>query len=230
MLAGKHEGFLLTFHDRSSTMFSMNKLTTEKRVAILSALVEGNSLRSTSRMVGVSINTVTKLLIDAGQARAKFQDEAMRNLTCRRLQLDEIWSFCQMKEKNVPDNRKDEFGVGDVYTWVAIDADTKLVPGFLVGERDGEWAKAFVVDLSKRLANRVQVTSDGHKAYLEAVEAAFGGEVDYAMLIKQYGAGKPSKDADTKYSPPECIGCERHAVSGNPDPAEISTTSWNGRT
>lgn len=202
----------------------MNQLSTEKRVAILSALVEGNSLRSTSRMIGVSINTVTKLLVEAGKTAAKYQDEVMRNLPCGRLQLDEIWSFCGMKQKNVPDERKDEFGLGDVYTWVAIDADTKLVPAFLVGQRDGEWAKAFVVDLSKRLACRVQVTSDGHKAYLEAVETAFGGDVDYAMLIKQYGSGKPSKDADTKYSPPDCIGCERHAVSGNPDPDHISTS------
>lgn len=202
----------------------MNKLSTEKRVAILFALVEGNRLRSTSRMVGVSINTVTKLLVDAGKVAAKYQDEVMKNLTCRRLQLDEIWSFCAMKEKNVPDELKGTFGIGDVYAWVAIDAETKLVPSFLVGERDGDWAKAFVQDLSQRLTHRVQVTSDGHKAYLEAIEVAFGCDVDYAMLIKQYGSGKPSKDSDTKYTPPDCIGCERHAVSGNPDPDHISTS------
>jgi len=199
----------------------MNKLTTEKRCAVVSALVEGCSIRSTVRMTGVAKNTVTKLLVDLGQVCSDFQDQTLRNLTCKRLQLDEIWSFCHSKAKNVPDDKKNTFGYGDVWTWVAIDADTKLVPSWLVAGRDAGSARAFVDDLASRLANRVQLTSDGHKAYLEAVDGAFGGQVDYAMLIKIYGA---APEGEKRYSPAECIGCDQRVVSGNPDQQHVSTS------
>ena len=164
----------------------MNRLPVESRARIIGCLVEGMSMRATTRLVGCSINTVTKLLVDLGTACAIYQHETMRNLQCKRLQLDEIWSFCYSKQKNTPPNIRG-LGRGDVWTWVAIDADTKLVPSFLVGGRDAEYAKDFVADLAERLANRAQVTTDGHKAYLNAVESAFGSEVDYAMLVKLYG-------------------------------------------
>jgi IS1 family transposase/lambda repressor-like predicted transcriptional regulator len=199
----------------------MNKLPLAKRVAILRALTEGCSLRSTSRMAGASINTVTKLLIDAGKACARYQHEVMRKLDCRRLQLDEIWGFVYAKDKNVPAEMEGQFGVGSVWTWVAIDADTKLIPSWLVGLRDGDHARAFVDDLAGRLANRVQITTDGLKAYLLAVDMSFGGLVDYAVLHKIYGAENPQ---EARYSPAQCIGCERHAVHGKPDPDHISTS------
>jgi IS1 family transposase len=202
----------------------MNKLPLEKRVAILSALVEGNSLRSTSRMVGVSINTVTKMLVDAGNVCAKYQREVMKNLSCRRLQIDEIWSFCAMKQKNIPAERRDEFGIGDVWTWVAIDAETKLVPCWLVGLRDSCHAVDFVKDLATRLANRVQVTSDGLRTYIEAMEQGFGGAVDYAMLIKIYSPEGSKQNPETRYSPGECCGTETNIVSGQPEDAHISTS------
>lgn len=201
----------------------MNRLSLEDRSAIISALVEGNSLRSTSRMVGVSINTVTKLLVDVGTACARYQHEAMRNLPCRRLQLDEIWSFCYAKQKNVPSEHQGEFGFGDVWTWVAIDAETKLVPSWLVAWRDGECAKTFVADLAGRLAHRVQITTDGLKAYVDAIEGAFGGEVDYAMLVKLYGGGE-GQGPEVKYSPGECCGTKRDVICGSPDRQHISTS------
>lgn len=172
-------------------------------------------------MVGVSINTVTKLLVDVGHACARYQHDVMRNLPCQRFELDEIWSFCSMKEKNIPEERKDEWGIGDVWTWVAIDAETKLVPCFLVGLRDAEHATHFVKDLADRLTNRVQLTTDGLRVYLTAVEAAFAGNVDYAMLIKVYG--RPQGE-ETRYSPPQCIGCEERIISGSPDEELISTS------
>lgn len=163
----------------------MNKLSTEKRAQILRMLVEGNSLRSTSRMSDVSINTVTKLLVDAGKACSEFQDRELRNLPCKRIQCDEIWSFVYSKEKNVPADKVGTFGVGDVWTWTALCADTKLVPAWLVGSRDAGCAKEFMLDLAARLANRIQLTTDGHKAYLSAVERAFGhAGIDYAMLAR----------------------------------------------
>jgi IS1 family transposase len=204
-------------------MFSMNKLNTAKRSAIVSALIEGNSLRSTTRMVGVSINTVTKLLVDGGAACAKYQHGALRNLPCKRLQCDEIWSFVQMKEKQVPAARKGERGIGDVWTWTAICAETKIVPCWLVGARDAMHACHFIADLASRLANRVQLTTDGHKPYLEAVEGAFGGEIDYAMLIKLYG-NSPGNTAEVRYSPGECIGTEKRTIVGQPDEHHISTS------
>jgi IS1 family transposase len=201
----------------------MNQLSIAKRVAIISALVEGNSLRSTTRMVGCSINTVTKLLVDAGEACARYQQEMLRNLTCRRIQCDEIWNFCYAKQKNVPPDKQGQFGYGDVWTWVAIDADTKLVPSLLVGSRDAMHAAHFIADLTSRLAHRVQLTTDGHRPYLEAVEGAFGGEIDYAMLIKLYG-NVPGNSAEARYSPGECTGTEKRPIVGHPDSDHISTS------
>ena len=220
-MLSKFDNRTLTFLTDQAYNISMNKLTTEKRCAVVSALVEGCSIRSTVRMTGVAKNTVTKLLVDLGQVCSDFQDQTLRNLTCKRLQLDEIWSFCHSKAKNVPDDKKNTFGYGDVWTWVAIDADTKLVPSWLVAGRDAGSARAFVDDLASRLANRVQLTSDGHKAYLEAVDGAFGGQVDYAMLIKIYGA---APEGEKRYSPAECIGCDQRVVSGNPDQQHVSTS------
>lgn len=162
------------------------------------------------------------MLADVGEACARHQDRVMRNLICRRIQCDEIWSFCGAKRKNVPDHRQGEFGVGDVWVWVAIDAGTKLVPSWLVGGRDGTFATAFITDLASRLAHRVQLTTDGHRPYLDAVEAGFGGEVDYAMLVKLYGNAGDLPDA--RYSPAECVGCRKTPFSGEPDPDRISTS------
>ncbi len=199
----------------------MNKLTTEKRVAVLKALVEGCSIRSVVRMTGVAKNTVIKLLVDAGDACARFQHKVMVNLPCRNLQCDELWCFCGMKQKNIPAAREGEEGIGDVWTWVAIDAETKLVPCFLVGARDAYCADMFMRDLAQRLTNRVQLTTDGFRAYLVAVENAFGFDIDYAMLIKIYGA---SKGEAGRYSPAECIGCEHKAITGSPNPDFVSTS------
>src|ERR1700681_145320 len=160
----------------------MNRLDSSKRSRVISALVEGNSLRSTSRMTGVAINTVVKLAVDAGAACSDYQDHVMRNLTCQRLQVDEIWSFCYAKAKNVtPEIAAKNPFAGDVWTWVAIDADSKLIPSWVVGPRDGVTARIFVNDLAKRLANRIQLTSDGLSVYLTAVEKAFSGHMDYAQ-------------------------------------------------
>jgi len=200
----------------------MNKLSIEKRVQILSCLVEGNSLRSISRMTGCSINTVTKLLIDVGRACAEYQDKTLRNLTCKRIQCDEIWSFCYAKEKNVPKEHRGEFGYGDVYTWTVMCADTKIVPSFLVGRRDSEHAKVFIKDLASRLKTRIQLTTDGHKVYLDAIEDAFGGDIDYAMLVKIYEL-TPTED-QRKYSPVECMGAEIKRISGNPVKEYVSTS------
>jgi IS1 family transposase len=204
-------------------MFMMNKLKTGKRAAIISALVEGNSLRSTTRMVGCSINTVTKLLVDAGHACAQYHHEPFRDLPCRRIQCDEIWSFCGMKQANVPDERKGERGVGDVWTWTAICADTKIVPCWLVGAGDGMHAAHFIADLASRLTCGVQLTTDGHKPCLEAVEGAFGGEIDYAMLIKLYGKVSGS-DSESRHSPGECIGARKTTIVGDPDYNHVSTS------
>ena len=199
----------------------MNRITIEKRVQVISALVEGNSLRSVVRMTGVAMNTIQKLLADLGQACTEYQDKAMRNLTCMHIQCDEIWQFCYAKDKNVPADKKGIFGFGDVWTWVALDADTKLVPSFMIGTRSGQTAKRFMNDLASRLANRVQLTTDGHRAYLEAVEGAFGCDIDYAMLVKLYGN---DRETEARYSPAECIGCREIGVTGRPDPKHISTS------
>ena len=202
-------------------MFSMNRLKTAKRVQILSALVKGCSLRSTSRMADVSINTVTKLLVDLGFACSKYQAQAMRNLPCKRIQCDEIWSFCYSKQKNVPLKKQGEFGYGDVWTWTAICADTKLIPSWFTGDRDAGSAWEFMNDLAPRLARRVQLTTDGLKVYLDAVDDAFGANIDYAMLVKLYGEDKTQEQ---RYSPPKCNGTKRRTVQGNPDGDHISTS------
>ncbi|MFH1891894.1 MAG: IS1 family transposase, partial [Candidatus Zixiibacteriota bacterium] len=199
----------------------MNKLTREKRVQVLAALVEGNSIRSTVRMTGVAKNTVTKLLVDVGAVCAEYQDQALRNLSCKKIQCDEIWSYCYAKQKNIPDELKDQFGVGDVWTWVAIDPETKLVISHLVGLRNAEWANAFMADVASRLTHRVQLTTDGFKPYLEAVDQAFGADIDYAMLVKMYGS---SPEAETRYSPAKCIGSRQHRIAGKPKKDQVSTS------
>jgi len=198
----------------------MNKLSTEKRTQIISCLVEGNSLRATARMCDVAFNTVLKFIPEIGEACDKYQDKAFRNLKCKTIQCDEIWTFCYAKEKNVPKDKKDIFGYGDVWTWVALDADTKLVPSFMVGNRDAKTAKIFMDDLAERLANRVQLTSDGYRVYLQAVDDAFGGDIDYAMLVKTY----ESTQEETRYSPAKCTGSEKKRICGNPDPKNVSTS------
>jgi IS1 family transposase len=200
----------------------MNRLDTKKRAQIVSALVEGNSLRATARMMGVAFNTVLKLLPEIGQACVNYQDRTLRNLMCKRIQCDEIWSFCYAKQKNVPADKQEQFGYGDIWTWVAIDADTKLVPSFLVGDRDTCNATLFINDLASRLAHRVQLTTDGHRPYLEAIEGAFGADIDYAMLIKLYSASPTSNE--TRYSPSECCGTRTQKITGSPDEREISTS------
>lgn len=199
----------------------MNQLPTETRSRILSCLVEGVSLRATARLCGVAINTVVKLQVEAGEACAAFQDKTFRNLNCRRLECDEIWSFCYSKQKNVPVDKKGVFGYGDVWTWTAIDADTKLIPCWHLGTRDGGAAYEFMHDLASRLAHRVQLTTDGHKPYLAAVEDAFGSEIDYATLTKIYGEAAAG---DARYSPPQCTGMHCAVVSGRPDRSKISTS------
>jgi IS1 family transposase len=200
----------------------MNKLSIEKKAQVIGCLVEGMSIRSTVRITGAAKNTVTKLVVDLGAACAKYQDETLRNLPCKRIQCDEIWSFCHSKEKNVPQEHKGELGYGDVYTWTAICADTKLIPSFMVGKRDAEYGNAFMLDLAGRLSNRVQLTTDGHKVYLNAVEDAFGSEIDYAMLVKVYG--KASQEDERKYSPAECTEIKIVPITGNPDEKHISTS------
>jgi IS1 family transposase len=199
----------------------MNRLPIAKRAHILNLLVEGNSLRAASRIADVSINTVYKLAIDAGKACSAYQDQAFRNITCKRLQLDEIWSFVYAKARNVPLAKSAPDIAGDVWTWVAIDADTKLVPSWRIGDRSGATAIEFVCDLSRRLANRVQITSDGHRAYLEAVEAGFGADVDYAQLIKLYGEVPHPAG---RYSPAQINGTKTFCCTGDPDPKHISTS------
>jgi len=199
----------------------MNKLSRGARAHIIRLLVEGSSMRSVSRIADVSINTVTKLLIDAGKICSVYQDQALRNLPCKRLQLDEIWAFSYCKQRKVPFAKAAPEDAGDLWTWVAIDADTKLVPSWRVGDRSGATAIEFVCDLSKRLANRVQVTSDGHRAYLEAVEAGFGADVDYAQLIKLYGEVPHPAG---RYSPAQINGTKTFCCTGNPEPKHISTS------
>lgn len=202
----------------------MNKLSNEKRAQILSVLCEGMGINAATRITGASKNTVLKLLADAGEACAKYQDEAMKNLNCKRVECDEIWSFIGMKQKNVPEELQGTFGLGDVYTWTAIDADTKLIPCWHVGTRDADSAYAFIHDLASRLANRVQLTTDGHKAYIEAVEDAFGADIDFAQLIKMYGTLGQSKDDSRRYSPAECTGTEKRRITGSPNIKNVSTS------
>ncbi len=199
----------------------MNKLSIRQRKEVIAALVEGNSIRATCRMTGAARVTVTRLLVELGTACYRYQYKTLKNLNCHRIQCDEIWSFCYAKQDNLPKNKRGKFGYGDVWTYVAIDADTKLVPCWLVGSRTANYAYQFMSDLKRRIANRVQLTTDGHKKYLDAVDDVFGNDIDYAMLVKLYGA---EPDNEKRYSPSECIGAEKHIIKGNPDKAKISTS------
>jgi IS1 family transposase len=198
----------------------MNRLTTEDRVRVVASLVEGNSIRATVRMTGVAKNTVTKLLVDLGTVCSVYQDRVMRDLPCERIQCDEIWAFCYSKAKNVPEEKRGEFGYGDVWTWVAIDADTKLVPSYYVGSRDVQDAYIFISDLAKRLRNRVQLTTDGHRAYINAVRDAFGDDIDFAQLVKIYG----DSGTQGRYSPSAYVGSNAHTVNGDPERKHVSTS------
>ncbi len=202
-------------------VFCMNKLPAEDRAQILHLLCEGNSIRAVTRITGKSKNTVVKLLVDAGKACTEYHDTHVRGLTAKRIQCDEIWSFTYAKQKNVATAKAAPAHAGDTWTWTAIDADSKLVVSWLVGGRDSEYAMAFMDDLAGRLENRVQLTTDGHKAYLEAVEGAFGGDIDYAMLVKLYGA---APEGQRRYSPAECIGARKMPVEGKPDRQHVSTS------
>ena len=203
-------------------MLGMNKLPLAKRAQILTLLCEGSSMRSIERITGCSINTVSKLLVDAGKACAAFHDEQVRNVRSKRIQCDEIWSFTYAKQKNVAGAKTAPEQAGDTWTWTALDAYTKLIVSHFVGGRDSECAMWFMDDVAKRLANRVQMTTDGHKAYLEAIEGAFGCDVDYAMLVKMYGAAPES--AKGRYSPADCTGIKKTKIEGNPDFDHVSTS------
>ena len=203
-------------------MLSMKQLSTSDRARVLQLLCEGMAIRAVCRATGVAKNTIAKLLADVGKVCMAYHDEHVRSLTSKRIQVDEAWAFIYAKQKNVATAKAAPEGAGDVWTWVAMDADTKLVAGYFVGGRDGECAKWFIDDVAKRLANRVQLTSDGHRAYLEAVEGAFGADIDYAQLIKLYGAA--SESAKGRYSPAECTGIIKTPIEGKPDPAHISTS------
>ena len=202
-------------------MFSMNKLTTAQRAQILGMLCEGMSMRAVSRLADVSINTVFKLLVDAGLACARFHDENVHNVTAKVVQCDEIWSFCYAKAKNVAKAKAAPERAGDVWTWTALDSESKMILSYLVGGRDAEYALEFIDDLRGRLANRVQLTTDGHKPYLQAVEESFGADIDYGMLVKIYGEG-PKTEA--RYSPAVCLGARKDVVMGRPNKALISTS------
>jgi IS1 family transposase len=200
----------------------MNRLTSDQRAKVISCLIEGNSVRSTVRITGVAKKTVMRLVVEVGTFCAQYQDRVFQNLNCERMQIDECWSFCYAKQKNVtPDIAAKNPGAGDAWLWAAIDADSKLVPCWLIGKRDPESARDFIEDLASRLANRIQLTSDGLKMYIKAVDKAFAGDVDYAMLVKIYGI---AEGAEKRYSPAVCLGCESHTVTGNPDPKHINTS------
>lgn len=198
----------------------MNRLDRAERAQIIRALVEGNSLRSTTRITGRSINTVSKLLVDLGRACAEYQSRKLVNLPASRIECDEIWAFCYAKARNVPEEHRDEWGYGDVWTWVALDPDTKLVCSWLVGRRDAFDANAFLADLGPRLRNRVQITTDGHRPYIAAIEETFGQDIDYAMLVKFYG----TDPNEGRFSPPKVLSEEVRIIQGDPDPDRISTS------
>lgn len=200
----------------------MNRLNNDERARVVASLVEGNSLRATARVCGVAFNTVLKLLPEIGQACEDYQRRVLVNLPCKRIQCDEIWSFCYAKEKNVPADKQGKFGFGDVWTWTAMCADTKLVPCWRIGGRNAWHAQHFMHDLASRLANRVQLTTDGHRVYLQAVEGAFGNDVDYAMLVKLYSNDRA--EGEVRYSPAECIGCRSVKITGHPKARHISTS------
>jgi IS1 family transposase len=199
----------------------MNKLATETRALIVKALVDGVGVNAICRLTGAAKHTVLKLLCEVGEACAVYHDENVRNVKAKRVQCDEIWSFVGMKQRNVPEEKTGQFGYGDVWTWTAIEAQSKLVISYMIGLRDGGYATEFMRDVASRITNRVQLTTDGLKAYLEAVEGAFGGDIDFAQLIKVYG---PTPAGAGRYSPPACIACEQHAVTGSPEQKHISTS------
>ena len=210
------------FKHKSSYFMSMNKLSIQARAQMLNMLCEGASMRSVSRLADVSINTVAKLLIDPGTFCSSFHDDNVRGVTAKGIQCDEIWSFTAAKQKNVPNMKVPVEWAGDTWTWTGIEADTKLIISWLVGGRDSEYAIAFMDDLRSRLANRVQLTTDGYKAYLQAVEGAFGGDIDYAVLHKVYDNSPESFKG--KYSPAECVGTQKHRIEGEPDAKHVSTS------
>jgi len=199
----------------------MNQLNTAKRCQIIAALIEGNSINATCRMLGVGKNTVLRLLADAGCACAAYHEANVRNLRVARIQCDEIWAFIYGKDKNLSLEQV-QGGLGSVWTWTAIDADTKLVVSYMLGDRGAETAHAFMEDVASRVSNRIQLTTDGHRVYADAVEDAFGAEIDYAMLVKIYGAS--NDNPESRYSPATCIGCRTGVLSGRPDPKYISTS------
>ncbi len=199
----------------------MNRLSIDHQAQVIRVLCEGNSIRSTARITNTAINTVVKLLREVGAACLDYQDKAMNNLTCQKLQCDEIWSFVYAKTKNIPKEHEGQFGYGDVWTFTAIDAGTKLVPSWLVGLRNPDCAYAFIADLRDRLANRVQLTTDGHGMYLEAVEHAFGHEIDFAQLVKRYGQ---EVEGEKSYSLAKCLGADKRIVQGIPDISKLSTS------
>lgn len=202
-----------------------NKLPLETRVQILNLLVEGNSMRSVSRLCDVSINTVAKMLIDAGEACLALHDEKVRGVKSERVQCDEIWSFCYAKAKNVEKAKAAPDQAGDVWTWTALDADSKLMISYFVGDRTAESARVLLYDLAGRVTDRIQLTTDGFHSYLPAVEGAFGADVDYAMLEKVYGLDKAAqRTPERKYSPAECVGARKRVVQGKPDMKEVSTS------
>ena len=206
----------------SSILVHMNQLDATKRAQVLTAICEGNSIRSVTRMFGVGKNTVARLLLAAGAACAQYQDRALRNLTCKRLQCDEIWSFCYAKNKNVKEAKTAPDGAGDVWTWTALDSDSKLMVSWWVGDRTKNTGIVFLQDLQSRLSDRIQLTSDGHSAYLEATRVTFGDDVDFAQLIKIFRATPESFKG--RYSPAECIGTKTNVITGNPDADHISTS------
>ncbi len=201
-------------------MVSMNRLTIEKRAQVIAALVEGNSIRATVRMTGAAKNTITKLVVDLGQACADYQDQIFRDLPCKVMEVDEIWGFCYSKQKNVPEQFKGTPGYGDVWTFTAVCADTKLIPAWLVGERTADDADVFLRDLASRLANRIQLSTDAHKMYESTVGPAFQQQIDWAQIQKIYRADS----AERKYSPAVCTGIKVRPLKGNPDPDRVSTS------
>jgi IS1 family transposase len=207
--------------ERLKYISRMNKLSKEKRSAVVAALVEGNSLRATARMTGVAVNTVMKLLTDLGVACERFQRQTVVNVRSRRVQCDETWAFVYAKAKNAAPDMVAAGTAGDIWTWIALDADSKLIVSWLVGSRDAGYAHAFMNDVAARLATRVQLTTDGHKVYLDAVEGAFGADIDYAQLVKTYGE---APESEKRYSPAECTGTQRVRITGSPNPAHISTS------
>lgn len=200
----------------------VNRLSIDERVKVFRCLVDGCSMRATSRLTGIARNTIDKLLVELGAACSEYQDRTLRNLPCQRIQVDECWGFCYRKQKNVtPEIAERQGSAGDAWIWAAIDADTKLILSWIVGPRDGVRARMFVNDLASRLVNRVQLTSRGLAVHLNAVELAFRGHVDYAQLVKIYGN---APETQTRYGPGECIGCERTVISGYPDAEHVSTS------